>query len=231
MLVYRKPPWKIKDALFVLILLVAAGYGFSLFLKWVRPPLPLSSQFLLVGLVQAAAVLGGLHYVVRVKYGGSLVQLGLTGYRLGRAFFLGVAGGTALFILVILAGALLQNFLPDPAPQPFAELVRGARNFRDLLVPLFLGALLAPVTEELYFRGFLYPLLKARYGLLAGQVLSSLVFALLHFDWLRLLPLAMGGWGLAYLYERSGSLITAVVAHGTWNTIMILLIYLSLHLA
>ncbi|MBE3581502.1 MAG: CPBP family intramembrane metalloprotease [Thermoanaerobacteraceae bacterium] len=231
MLANRKPPWKLKDALLVLILLVAAGYGFSLFLRWARPSLSLSRQFLLAGLVQAVAVLGGLHYVVRVKYGGSLAQLGLKGHRFGRAFFLGVVGGTVLFILVILAGALLQNLLPDPAPQPFAELVRRARSFRDLLVPLFLGAFLAPLTEELYFRGFLYPILKARYGLLAGQILSSLVFALLHFDWLRFLPLAMGGLGLVYLYERSGSLITPVVAHGTWNTIMILIIYVSLHLA
>ncbi|MGI9952422.1 type II CAAX endopeptidase family protein [Moorellaceae bacterium AZ2] len=231
MVAYRKPPWNLKDALLVLVLLVVTGYGFSLFLRWTRPPLSLSHQFLLAGLVQAAAVLGGLHYVVRVKYGGSLAQLGLRGHSLGRAFFLGIGGGTLLFILVILAGALLQNFLPDPAPQPFAELVRRARSFRDLLVPLFLGAFLAPLTEEFYFRGFLYPILKARYGLLAGQVLSSLFFALLHFDWLRFLPLAMGGWGLAYLYERSGSLITPVVAHGTWNTIMILLIYLSLRLA
>lgn len=226
-----KPPWNLKDSLLVLALLAFAGYGSSLFLRVTGLRLPLSQQFLLAGLAQAAAVFGGLHYVVQRKYGGTIAQLGWRRRGWRRAFWLGIGGGILLFIVVILVGGLLQHFLPEPAPQPFAELVTTARSFRELFLPLFLGAVLAPLTEEFYFRGFFYPVLKARYGLLAGQLGSSLLFALLHFDLLRFLPLTLGGWGLAYLYERSGSIIAPVVAHGTWNTIMILLLYFSLRLA
>lgn len=229
--VTHKPPWNLKDSLLVLALLALAGYGTSLFLRLTGLRLPLSQQFLLAGLAQAVAVFGGLHYIVKIKYGGTVAELGLKVRGLRRAFLMGIGGGILLFILVILLGGLLQHFLPDPAPQPFAELVTRARTFRELLLPLFLGAVLAPLTEEFYFRGFFYPVLKARYGRLAAQVGSSLLFSLLHFDLLRFLPLTLGGWGLAYLYERSGSIITPVVAHGTWNTIMILLLYFSLRLA
>lgn len=224
------PPWTIRDTLVVLVLLAVSGYGTSFFLKWAGWRPPLAHQLLLAGGIQAMAVLSGVYYLVRFKYGRSLEELGLKWRNLGRSLGLGLGGGVIIFFMVILLGGLLQRFLPEPAPQPFAELVRRAQGFRDLLLPLFLGSLLAPITEEVYFRGFFYPVLKARYGTLAGQVGSSLLFALLHFDLFRFLPLAVGGWGLAYLYERSGSLITPVVAHGTWNAIMILLLFFSLKL-
>ncbi|SMB99268.1 hypothetical protein SAMN00808754_2823 [Thermanaeromonas toyohensis ToBE] len=224
------PPWTIKDSLVVLGLLAASGYGTSFFLKWAGWRPPLAYQFLLAGGIQAIAVLSGVYYLVRFKYGRNLGELGLKWRNLGRSLGLGLGGGVILFLVVILLGGLLQHFLPEPAPQPFAELVRRARGFRDLLLPLFLGSFLAPITEEVYFRGFFYPVLKARYGTLVGQVASSLLFAVLHFDLFRFLPLAVGGWGLAYLYERSGSLIAPVVAHSTWNAIMILLLFFSLRL-
>jgi len=224
------PPWTIRDSLAVLALLAVSGYGTSFFLKWAGWRPPLAHQLLLAGGIQAMAVLSGVYYLVRFKYGRSLEELGLKWRNLGRSLGLGLGGGVIIFFMVILLGGLLQRFLPEPAPQPFAELVRRAQGFRDLLLPLFLGSFLAPITEEVYFRGFFYPVLKARYGTLVGQVGSSLLFALLHFDLFRFLPLAVGGLGLAYLYERSGSLITPVVAHGTWNAIMILLLFFSLKL-
>jgi len=224
------PPWTIRDSLAVLALLAVSGYGTSFFLKWAGWRPPLAHQLLLAGGIQAMAVLSGVYYLVRFKYGRSLEELGLKWRNLGRSLGLGLGGGVIIFFMVILLGGLLQRFLPEPAPQPFAELVRRAQGFRDLILPLFLGSFLAPITEEVYFRGFFYPVLKARYGTLVGQVGSSLLFALLHFDLFRFLPLAVGGLGLAYLYERSGSLITPVVAHGTWNAIMILLLFFSLKL-
>ncbi|MCG0277960.1 MAG: CPBP family intramembrane metalloprotease [Thermanaeromonas sp.] len=222
------PPWTVRDSLAVLLLLAASGYGTGFVLRWAGWRPPLAYQLLLAGGMQAVAVLCGVYYLVRFKYGRSLEEVGLKWRNLGRSLGLGLGGGVIIFLIVILLGGLLQRFLPEPAPQPFAELVRRARGFRDLLLPLFIASFLAPITEEVYFRGFFYPVLKARYGTLAGQLGSSLLFAFLHFDLFRFLPLAVGGWGLAYLYERSGSLIAPVVAHGTWNAIMILLLFFSL---
>ncbi|WP_406676704.1 CPBP family intramembrane glutamic endopeptidase [Moorella sp. ACPs] len=223
-----KIPWNLWQCLLVLLGMLAAGYGTALLVRFFASGLPLAYRYLLVGLAQGAAVLGGLHYFVRKKNGLSLEAVGLKAAVLPRAIAVGLGGGLALFLLLVIVGSLLQLFLPDQAPQPFTELIINARQPRDLVIPLFLGAFVAPVSEELYFRGFLFPALKNRYGFAWGLVGSALIFAFLHLDLVRFLPLALGGIGLAYLYERTGNILTAIVAHATWNTIMIFLLYFAL---
>ncbi len=224
----NKLPWGLRDSLLVLLGLLVAGYGTGLVIRFFGWQIPLVYRYLLVGLAQAIAVLGGLHYFVRWKNGLGFSALGLKAEGAGRALVAGLAGGFGLFFLVIITGALLQNIFPNPSPQPFADLVAKARGPADLGVPLFLGSVLAPLTEELYFRGFLFPALKDRYGLRAGMVGSGAIFALLHLDLWRFLPLALGGIGLAFLYERTGNILASIIAHATWNTIMILLLYFAL---
>ena len=224
----EKNPWNLRQCLVVLIGLLAAGYGMALLVRITGNLLPLTWRYLLVGLSQGAAILAGLHYFVRKKYGLGLAALGVKAAAPGQVLAAGLGGGLVLFLLVMLVGVLLQFFWPDQAPQPFTELVLNARRPADLAIPLFLGALVAPVTEELYFRGFLFPAIKSRYGLPAGLIGSGLIFGLLHLDPVRLLPLALGGVGLAYLYERTENIFAPIVAHTTWNTIMILLLYLAL---
>ncbi|WP_258359517.1 CPBP family intramembrane glutamic endopeptidase [Moorella sulfitireducens] len=224
----EKIPWNLWHCLLVLLSMVAAGYGMALLVRFFAPGLSLACRYLLVGLAQGAAVLGGLHYIVRVKNGLGLEAVGLKTASIPMAITSGLGGGLVLFLLVIIVGSLLQLFLPDQAPQPFTELVVNARRPGDLAIPLFLASFFAPVTEELYFRGFLFPALKERYGLKKGLLGSGLIFALLHLDLVRFLPLALGGVGLAYLYERTGSVLSAIVAHATWNTIMIFLLYFAL---
>lgn len=223
-----KIPWNIWQCFLVLLGMVTTGYVTALVVRFFAPGLAPAYKYLMVGLAQGMAVLGGLHYVVRIKNGLGLEALGLKTTTIPRAITSGLVGGLVLFLAVVLVGSLLQLFLPDQAPQPFTELVMQAQKPADLLIPLFLASILAPVTEELYFRGFLFPLLKERYGLKKGIFGSSLIFSLLHLDPIRFLPLTLGGIGLAYLYERTGNVFTTIVAHATWNTIMILLLYFTL---
>jgi len=76
-----------------------------------------------------------------------------------------------------------------------------------------LGAgVLAPVGEEIFFRGFLYAGLRSRVrkGLALG--FSSLVFGLFHGTGMRL-PAFLLGVAAAVSYERTGSLLPAVMMH------------------
>ncbi|MHB1418505.1 MAG: CPBP family intramembrane glutamic endopeptidase [Bacillota bacterium] len=136
----------------------------------------------------------------------------------------GLRGGFILLVLVIITGALVERIIPGQStPQPYTNLILEAQSKRDLFVTLFAGVVIAPVGEELYFRGFLYNALKARMGVRLGIILASLVFAAMHFDLIRFIPLALGGAGLAYLYQRSGSILTSIFAHATWNLAMFIL--------
>lgn len=53
----------------------------------------------------------------------------------------------------------------------------------------------------------------------------------MHRDLFRLIPIAVGGIGLAYIFERTKSLWASIFAHSTWNTVMLLLMATGSRLA
>ena len=93
-------------------------------------------------------------------------------------------------------------------------------------VPLFvfLGTAIAPVCEELCFRGWIYTAFKKRLGVSAGIVASALLFALLHLSPLHILPLFALGMAFAFAYERTGSLWVAILMHAVNNGVAFVLL-------
>jgi membrane protease YdiL (CAAX protease family) len=76
-------------------------------------------------------------------------------------------------------------------------------------------ALLAPVAEELFFRGFLFAGLRTRWTLWPAALTSGLIFGLVHAPTgiTTVVPLAALGVALCWLYDRTGSLWPCVIAH------------------
>jgi membrane protease YdiL (CAAX protease family) len=91
------------------------------------------------------------------------------------------------------------------------------------IILLVMGTVVAPIGEEFFFRGFLYNAAKKRYGVIAGIILSSAVFALVHGGPLLIPSVFPVGVILAYAYEKSGNLWTSVIMHGTFNGLQLLL--------
>lgn len=86
------------------------------------------------------------------------------------------------------------------------------------LVMLALSAvLIAPLTEEIIFRGFLFRNLRDTVGKGLAAVLSGLVFGLVHLHPTLILPLTGLGIALALLYEWTGSLWVPIAAHMAFN--------------
>lgn len=86
-----------------------------------------------------------------------------------------------------------------------------------------LSVILAPIIEEIVFRGILFPAIKERYGLVAGIVGSSLIFTFVHIDPIQMLSVLPLGIYLAIMYHRTGSIYPGMILHATWN-LMVLLI-------
>jgi membrane protease YdiL (CAAX protease family) len=87
-----------------------------------------------------------------------------------------------------------------------------------------MAALLAPLCEELAFRGHLLPLLRARLPARAAIVTGALAFAAMHFDPVRLASVFLLGCVFGWLAWRSGSLWPAVAAHAGNNGVAALLL-------
>jgi membrane protease YdiL (CAAX protease family) len=224
------PPGKIADVAIILVTVnmfgffigIYSGLGQDLIAVFFPGIVHEELAFLFVAsLIQTALFIGLPSFFVLCKYSGTLSELGVTLHNWWSNFTLGIAGGVGLFVVVVGTGAIVNYFIPiDPEPQPFARLIMDITEPKQLILPIIMASVLAPIGEEFLFRGFIYPIFRKRTGVVAAIILSSILFAGLHFDLVRLIPLAAGGAGLAWLYERSGSLITPVVAHSVWNTIM-----------
>ena len=222
-----KLKWGILDVLLVIVFI----FLFTRFLAWFTADfikgLVVTQKYLIAILFQSTAVFLAVIYFKILK-GVTWSELGIRFEGLPRALAYGAFGGVILFFLIILSGLVMQRIFPtEPSLQPFAEVVIGAVSFNDLILLLIVGAILVPIVEEIYFRGMVYPVFKRRWGIAAGMIISGAFFSLLHFDMLRFLPLLLGGIGLAYIYERSGSLFACILAHGLWNGVMILILYYS----
>lgn len=80
------------------------------------------------------------------------------------------------------------------------------------------GALLAPLVEEIFFRGFLFQGFRARYGWVKSMLLSSAIFGIAHLDPASLIPTFILGNLLAYMYHRTNSVWPGVIVHVLVNT-------------
>lgn len=222
-----KTKWGILDILVVLGFIFILTNVFTWLTAGLIEGLVITQKYLISTIFQTTAVVLALVYFNIIK-GVTWKEIGIRIENFTKILTYGVFGGIILFVLVVLAGLIMELILPvKPSLQPFAKLVLEAKDFNDLVILLIIGAILAPIGEEIYFRGMVYPAFRKRWGLAAGMVISGIFFALLHFDILRFLPLLLGGIGLAYIYEKSGSLFACMLAHGLWNGVMILLLHFS----
>lgn len=81
-----------------------------------------------------------------------------------------------------------------------------------------------PLTEEIFFRGYVMPGLIARWGVTGAAVGSALIFSLFHLHPGVLAPIFFTGLLLAALYYYTGSLWPPVIAHAGQNTVALLAI-------
>ncbi|MBT3241386.1 MAG: CPBP family intramembrane metalloprotease [Chloroflexi bacterium] len=95
---------------------------------------------------------------------------------------------------------------------------------------MFIGVgILAPISEELYFRGLLHDWFRQRWGMWASIIASSVFFGLAHFDSIGVLVSSfIMGIAMAYVYEKTKTLWITIAIHIITNSIAVFLLYLSM---
>lgn len=142
--------------------------------------------------------------------------LGLTrarGVHLGLAALVGGAG-------FLTANALMALWV-RLVPEGWADRFDVGRLFEaplgDRIAIALVATLLAPLCEEVAFRGYLQRTLAIRRGPLVAVAASALLFAVLHLDPIRFPALIVLGLVFGWLSWRSGSTWSSVVAHAVNN--------------
>lgn len=132
--------------------------------------------------------------------------------------------GMATAVTVALASTLIHT--PD-TPNPMTEMMRDRTSL--ILMAIF-GVTMAPVAEELAFRGFLQPLLARSLGAAAGIVISAAAFGLLHFQqygnsWRHAVVISLAGMAFGVMRQFTGSTKASVIMHAAYNGFLFLALF------
>ncbi|MPZ72532.1 MAG: CPBP family intramembrane metalloprotease [Nitriliruptorales bacterium] len=228
-------PWNIGDALLVIGIWLLTGFfvggAMLIGLQQLFPEMEAQALSLPITLLIMIAVSVG---YVQQRYPGAAGRLLGPAARSWQALGWGVLAGIfALLVFAVGLGTVLELL---------ARLTRGTlpevqETFRDIAadrsaapVLVFGSVLVAPLAEELCFRGLLFSALRKRFPLWPAMGLSGLAFGLTHVQttldgYLLVLLIVMPlGMFLAFTYERSRTLLVPITAHAVFNLVQVALL-------
>jgi membrane protease YdiL (CAAX protease family) len=138
-----------------------------------------------------------------------------------------VLGAIGMYI-VAEAAALMQKFALHVEGTQQAVALFGTTHDRALIYGLVvLAVFIAPFVEELIFRGFVFNALLRYLPVGIAMAISGIIFGLAHFDKTAFFPLACAGVVLAVVYYRTGSLVSSMLTHGTFNAANVALVLIT----
>jgi len=100
-------------------------------------------------------------------------------------------------------------------------------NINELALAFIALVILAPIAEELLFRGYLFGKLRALSGFWPSAIITSLVFGIAHMQWNVGIDVFVLSIFLCYLREKSGSVWSGVLLHGFKNSIAYFILFVA----
>lgn len=110
--------------------------------------------------------------------------------------------------------------------QEIVSTVSESTALTPIIALTLLGIIMAPIAEELFFRGSIYRFLKDVIGTPKGMVISASIFACMHWNMRALLPLFVVGLCLAWVYEHRGNIWAPISFHMAFNAQSFVLIFI-----
>ncbi len=220
------PPWTGWDVLAVLVFTAVAIFVFTLMALFIARTFPqyknaplteLATNALVVIGAQAAAypvVLLFIFLLVRTRSGEPFGQT-IHWKWPGVVFPAFIAAGVVLALVV----ESLARYLPIPKSLPMDTYFHDATS---AYVMAIFGITLAPLLEEMFFRGLLYPLFRRSFGMVAGVLLTAAAFAAIHgaqlgYAWGPVLSIFVVGVVFTVVRVRTNSVASSFLMHCGYN--------------
>lgn len=148
----------------------------------------------------------------------------------------GVLGGlliAALFPFLMVVTLIMQVLLRGQAKEQdvvqFFREAAGANQIPSIAAMFFMAVVVAPIFEEIVFRGYLYAVFKKWAGPAASLIFTAALFAALHVSVTVLPSLLVLAIALTIAYEWSGSLLVPIAMHASFNAIQLITLLGSIH--
>jgi membrane protease YdiL (CAAX protease family) len=171
-----------------------------------------------------AGVIGMMYHTIKVRYRqpfGAGVRWNWPARRIWPWFVAGVLLATVV--------QLAELVVPMPNNLPIEKFFSTPLN---AYLMGFLGVVIAPLVEELFFRGFLYPVVARRFGLVGGVLLTGAVFAVFHagqlgYTWAPLLIMLVVGVTLTAIRAITKSVAASTLTHVTYNFVLMATLWVA----
>lgn len=210
-------PWTMRDVwlgMAVVVVITACLYGitFLLVALGVRPNLDLYQGVFLT--IMQLLFLVPVWWFVKHKHHASLKTLGLRKFKV----WVAAAAVGLLFAYYFLSGFyayLLSLFGLEMQP----DLGPAVEQLSTPWPLVFSVVIVAPLVEEIFFRGFVFTGLRARMDWRWAAVISSALFAAMHVQLWAFIPLFSLGFLFAFLYQKSDSVWPGIIMHFLVNAL------------
>lgn len=225
-------PWSIRDVfricaglIFIYITISLIGHLILKLIPGIKPIVNIIGSLCMYGL--------SIWFIInflRINYQSSLRLLGIRWYQWLKGSLKGILfylGFIPILILLAYIGLIFCYILGiRPEPHPIVEILKKEKSLLVIYHLIITAILIAPVFEEILFRGLFYQALKKRLGYLRAVIISSGLFSLMHFNPSQFLPVLGLGMLLCFIFEYTGSLVPAIVLHIVNNGLFMGLFFL-----
>lgn len=135
-----------------------------------------------------------------------------------RELWIGAAFGFGGLFVTLPAAALYLSIVGSDTTSAVGEVFEGVRAAWPLAVAVFVTVvLIAPICEEIVYRGLLWGALEQRWGRVVAITVSTVVFALAHFEPMRAPLLLVVAIPIAMARLYTDGLLAGVAAHQVTN--------------
>ncbi|MFV1995033.1 MAG: lysostaphin resistance A-like protein [Verrucomicrobiales bacterium] len=154
---------------------------------------------------------------------------GLSRLRPSRILIYGVAAMAAAYPLVLLAtwvshAWIIRDAFGEMEPQEIVRVMAKNKDFSLAAVLVLSTCVVAPVVEEVLFRGYIYPVVKRFSDQAFAGLFTSLLFAVVHLNVPSLVPLWVLALCFTVAYEFTGCLWVPIVMHAIFNLVNVILL-------
>lgn len=145
--------------------------------------------------------------------------------RFSKSYWIPICGWTIVLIIGSILLSYMMEWLFDIGTNNSkTKSLQTRLTTINIIIAFVSAAIISPIYEEIFYRGFLYRWFRSKYGLLAGILISSSIFMAVHIPTFNSLPYTfLSGLIFAWTYEKTQSIYPSMIIHGTFNGLSVFL--------
>ena len=221
-------PWKISDVIYTYVLIFVISLIFLGILLYASIDVNIGLFAALLQLAVSFTTLGIVYSIVTIKYQIPFKDaFGIYFHKTPYFFKQGILATIAIMLSTTMISFIFSEFVGAAKQNPYTAMPED-----KIKAIIFLAIFIAPIIEEIFFRGFMQPALVKTIGVFPGIVITALIFGISHtqyFDYnAALVAVTTIGLILGITKYYTDSVMPGIFAH-LFNNLLAAISLLSLH--